>query len=256
MDFGSIAGIVGGLVLVLGAIVLGGNVHNFINIPSIMIVLGGTVAGTLITFPLPDVIKAFRAAWFVFKQPKTDPNSVVFQMVRLSHQSRREGLLAIGEVKTTSRLLEKACRLIADGATEEVVRSALRKEIESVRMRHYVVHDVFRKMGTYAPAFGMLGTLIGLVQMLSQLSDPTSIGPSMAVALLTTFYGSFLSSLIFLPLAGKLKARTVNEMINREIIFEGAISIINGENPIIIYEKVSSYIPDRLRKEYKTIGTP
>ena len=115
-------------------------------------------------------------------------------------------------------------------------------------MRHFVVQDVFRKMGVYSPAFGMLGTLIGLVQMLSQMQDPSSIGPAMAVALLTTFYGSLLSTVFFLPVAGKLKARTVMQVIDLEIIFEGAISILENNNPILVYERLSSFIPPRVRK--------
>jgi chemotaxis protein MotA len=115
-------------------------------------------------------------------------------------------------------------------------------------MRHFIVQDVFRKMGLYAPAFGMLGTLIGLVQMLSKLQNPSNIGPAMAVALLTTFYGSLLSTLFFLPIAGKLRSRTIIETINLEIKLEGAISIINNNNPVIIYEKLSSFISSRLRK--------
>jgi len=255
MDFASFVGILSGVGLIITAIMLGGDVYNFINIPGLMIVLGGTTATTLLTFQFEDVASAFRAAYFVFTEEKDDPNQMVATMIRLCHISRRQGILELGDVKTKSRFLKKACDLIADGSSEEVIRSALRTEIESLKMRHYVVQDVFKKMGTYAPAFGMLGTLIGLVQMLSKMQNPSSIGPAMAVALLTTFYGSVLSTMFFLPIAGKLKARTVLEVINLEIMFEGAISILEVNNPLIVYEKLSSYIPARLRKPINSIRT-
>ena len=127
--------------------------------------------------------------------------------------------------------MKKACRLIADSSEEDSIRAVLINEIESLKIRHFMVQDVFRKMGIYSPAFGMLGTLIGLVQMLSKLQDPSSIGPSMAVALLTTFYGSFLSTMLFLPIAGKLKVRTLTQVMELDIIFEGAISILGEQQP-------------------------
>lgn len=248
MDFASFVGIISGLSLIIGAIVLGGDIHNFVNVPGLMIVLGGTVAATLLTFQFKDVVTAFKAAFLVFTEEKEDPNNMVATMIKLCHISRRQGILELSKIKTNSRFLKKATGLIADGSTEQVIRSALRTEIDSLKMRHFIVQDVFRKMGTYSPAFGMLGTLIGLVQMLSRLQDPTAIGPSMAVALLTTFYGSLLSTMFFLPVAGKLKARTVMEVINLEIMFEGAISILEYNNPYIVYEKLSSFIPAKRRK--------
>ena len=255
MDVASLVGILSGFGLIVTAIIIGGDVHNFVNTPGLMIVMGGTTATTLLTFQFEDVANAFRAAFYVFSEEKDDPNQMVGTMIRLCHISRRQGILELGDVKTKSRFLKKACDLIADGSSEEIIRSALRTEIDSLKMRHYVVQDVFRKMGTYAPAFGMLGTLIGLVQMLSKMQNPSTIGPAMAVALLTTFYGSLLSTLFFLPVAGKLKARTVLEVINLEIMFEGAISILEVNNPLIVYEKLSSYIPARLRKPLSAMRT-
>ncbi|WDP88220.1 MAG: MotA/TolQ/ExbB proton channel family protein [Desulfobacter sp.] len=248
MDIASFIGIISGLTLIISAIFLGGDIHNFVNIPGLMIVFGGTIATTLITFQFRDVFAAFKAAYFVFSKEKEDPNQAVATMIKLSRISRRQGLLHLANVKTRSSFLKKACGLLADGSSEEVIRAALTTEIRSLQMRHFIVQEVFRKMGIYAPAFGMLGTLIGLVQMLSRLQDPSHIGPAMATALLTTFYGSFLSTLFFLPVAGKLKSRTIAEIMSLEIMREGAISIINNNNPVIIYEKLSSFISSRLRK--------
>jgi len=248
MDFASFIGIISGISLIVGAIFIGGDVHNFINISGLMIVFGGTIATTLLTFQFKDVIAAFQAAFFVFSEKKRDPNSMIATMIKLCNISRREGILELGEIKTRSHFLKKACRIIADGAEEKIIRSTLRTEIESLKMRHFIVQDIFKKMAISSPAFGMLGTLIGLVQMLSKMQDPSSIGPSMAVALLTTFYGSLLSTIFFLPIAGKLKARTILQVIDLEIMFEGAISILENNNPLVVYEKLSSFIPERLRK--------
>jgi len=255
MDLASFVGILSGVGLIVGAIIIGGDVHNFINGPGVMIVMGGTTATTLLTFQFGDVISAFRAAYFVFTEEKDEPNQLVATMIKLCHISRRQGILELGEIKTKSRFLKKACDLIADGSSEEIIRSALRTEIDSLKIRHLIVQDVFRKMGTYAPAFGMLGTLIGLVQMLSKMQNPSTIGPAMAIALLTTFYGSLLSTMFFLPIAGKLKARTHLEIINLEIMFEGAISILEVNNPLILYEKISSYIPVKHRKPLSAMRT-
>jgi chemotaxis protein MotA len=152
------------------------------------------------------------------------------------------------DVKTSSPFLRRVCALIADAADEETLRSAMRIEIDSMQMRHFIVQDVFKKMAVYAPSFGMLGTLIGLIQMLSLLADPETLGPAMAVALLTTFYGSLLSTVIFLPIAGKLRSRTMLEVMNFEIIFQGALSILQDNNPLSVYEKLSSFVPAKKRK--------
>ncbi len=251
MDIASLIGTISGILLIAGAIIIGGDVHNFINVPGIMIVFGGTIATTLLTFLYSDVVSAFKAAYFVFTTEKQDPNDMVATMIKLCHISRRQGIIELSKVKTDSRFLKKACGLISDSSDDEVIRAALRTEIDALKMRHYIVQDVFRKMGTYAPAFGMLGTLIGLVQMLSKLQDPTSIGPAMATALLTTFYGSLLATLFFLPIAGKLKTRTLLEVINLEIMFEGAISLLDDNNPIILYERLSSFISAKRRVPLK-----
>jgi chemotaxis protein MotA len=251
MDIASFLGIASGIFLIVGAIFIGGDIHNFINIPGLMIVGGGTLATTLLTFQFRDVFAAFKAAYFVFSKEKEDPNEAVATMISLCQISRRQGLMELSRIESDSGFLKKACGLIADGSSNDVIRNALITEIESLKMRHFIVQDVFRKMGLYSPAFGMLGTLIGLVQMLSHLQEPSQIGPAMATALLTTFYGSLLSTMFFLPIAGKLKARTVLEVINLEIMLEGSISILDNNNPVILYEKLSSFISARLRKPMK-----
>ena len=255
MDAASLVGVLLGLGLIVGAIFLGGDLTYFFNLPGIMIVVGGTIAATLITFQLKDVIAAFKAAIFVFSEKKSDPNDMVETMIELCSLSRRQGLIALSRLEYENDLLRKACNLIADGSKEELIRDTLNIEIDSMKQRHFIIQDIFRKMATYAPSFGMMGTLIGLVQMLRQLNNPDTIGPAMAVALLTTFYGMLLSTLFFLPIAGKLKDRTLVELINLEIMFEGAISILEDNNPIFVYEKLSSYIPAKQRRPRKPTGS-
>ena len=253
MDTASLIGILSGLGLIIGAIYIGGDFQNFINVQGMMIVFGGTIAATLITFQFKDVIGAFLAAFFVFSEKKVDPNDMVETMIELCTISRRQGLIALSRLEIEDDLLRKACNLIADGSKEDLIRDTLNIEIDSMKQRHFIIQDVFRKMALYAPSFGMMGTLIGLVQMLRQLSNPETIGPSMAVALLTTFYGMLLATLFFLPIAGKLKDRTLVEVMNLEIIFEGAISILEDNNPIFVYEKLSSYIPAKKRRPRRPV---
>jgi chemotaxis protein MotA len=253
MDLASFIGIISGIGLIVAAIFYGGDVHNFWNLPGIMIVLGGTLAATLLTFQFKDVINAWKSAYFVFTSPKQDSQDLINTMIKLGTISRRKGLLSLMDVKTNSPFLKRVCTLIADAADEETLRSAMRTEIESMQMRHFIVQDVFRKMALYAPSFGMLGTLIGLIQMLSLLADADSLGPAMAVALLTTFYGSLLATVIFLPIAGKLRSRTMIEVMNFEIIYQGAVSILQDNNPLSVYEKLSSFVPAKKRKPMQTL---
>ena len=168
---------------------------------------------------------------------------VVNIMVKVAEISRREGLMALEHVQTENMVLKKSCQLIADNADPKIIHTTLAIEIRSMKRRHKVGQDVFKRLAALAPSFGMIGTLIGLVQMLSRLEDPKAIGPAMAVALLTTFYGSLLSTLFFLPMAAKLKARTLQEQLHLEIIFEGSKSILQNNNPRLVAEKLSSFLP-------------
>jgi len=145
-------------------------------------------------------------------------------------------------------VLKKACQLIADNADPGLIRSTLAIEITSMKRRHKVGEEVFKRLGSLAPSFGMIGTLIGLVQMLANLDNPKSIGPAMAVAIITTFYGSILATVIFLPIATKLRALTLQEELHLEVIFEGAKSILENNNPMLVYEKLSSFLAPRERK--------
>lgn len=248
MDIASLTGIVAGLGLILSAILMGGDFSLFVNIPGIMIVVGGTLSATLLTFPLNDVLSAFKAAVFVFSSKQDNPNDMVFTMIELCKITRKEGLVGLSKTKSDHAFITKACMLISDGADEKIISDTLTIEIDAMKERHFIVQDVFTKMNAYAPAFGMIGTLIGLVQMLANLADPSSVGPAMGVALLTTFYGAVLAFMIFGPIAGKLKSITAKEVMNLQIIFDGASAITQDANPRMVYEKLSSYIPSSQRK--------
>ncbi len=248
MDIASLTGIVAGLGLIMSAILMGGDFSLFVNIPGIMIVVGGTLSATLLTFPLNDVMSAFKAAVFVFSSKQDNPNDMVFTMIELCKITRKEGLVGLSKTKSDHAFITKACMLISDGADEKIISDTLTIEIDAMKERHFIVQDVFTKMNAYAPAFGMIGTLIGLVQMLANLADPASVGPAMGVALLTTFYGAVLAFMIFGPIAGKLKSITAKEVMNLQIIFDGASAITQDANPRMVYEKLSSYIPSSQRK--------
>lgn len=227
---------------------LGGDASIFIDVPSIVIVFGGTIAAIFATFPFEEVLQAVRSAIKVLFENKRNYSEVIDVMVRLAEASRREGLLSLQNVRTDNAILRKACQLIADNTSAELIRHTVEIEITAMRRRHSVSVNVFSKLSTFAPAFGMIGTLIGLVQMLSNLSDPTTLGPAMAVAILTTFYGSFLANLVFIPLAGKLKSRSLQEEQVLLIIFEGAQGILENNAPQLVYERLSSFLPQSARR--------
>jgi chemotaxis protein MotA len=248
MDIATLLGLLVGLAMVVGAIFFGGSASSFLNVPSIMIVGGGTLAAISVAFPIEEVVQAIKAGFKAFASRRVRPVDVVNVMVKIAEISRREGLLALENIQTENAVLKKSCQLIADNADPGLIRDTLRIEITAMKRRHKIGQDVFRGLGAYAPSFGMMGTLIGLVQMLTRLDDPKALGPGMAVAILTTFYGSILSTLLFLPIAGKLKARTMQEILHLEIIFEGAKCILENNNPRLVYEKLSSFIAPAERK--------
>ncbi|HCG05624.1 MAG TPA: motility protein A [Desulfovibrio sp.] len=249
MDIATFFGVLTGFGLVVGAIMMGPEPGKFFDIASVMIVFGGTGASILVTFPLEEVLQAVRGGFKAFGSKRVQAQDVVNTMVRIAEISRREGLIALENVQTENALIKKACQLIADNADPGLIRGTVSIEIASMKRRHNVSISVFNRLGGYAPAFGMIGTLIGLVQMLATLNDPSSIGPSMAVAIITTFYGALLSNLLFLPIAGKLKARSMQEELHLLIIFEGAKCILENNNPRLVYEKLSSFLPPKERKD-------
>ena len=253
MDFTTLIGIASGVGLVLVAIFMGGGISIFINIPSMMITFGGTLGATLINFPFSKVMGVLRVVKNAFFYKEISPDEVIKQLVDFATIARREGVLALEQriSSLNDPFLQKGLQLAVDGTPPETIREILRTDIDYLASRHKVGQEIFNAMGTYAPAFGMIGTLIGLIQMLRTLDDPSKIGQGMATALLTTFYGALFANLICLPIAGKLKVRSEEEILSRELIVEGILSIQSGDNPRIVEEKLKAFIAPRLREKIK-----
>lgn len=253
MDIATIAGIIAGIAFIVTGILLNGDLGSFYDLPSIAIVLGGTVASTLIAYPLEAIVSMFKASKKLFSTYQTNPNDIIVKLMELANIARREGLLALEESvqEEDDAFLKKGILLIVDGTDPELVKNILETELHFIEERHSQGQGVLKTMGSYAPAYGMVGTLIGLINMLKILDEPESIGPSMAVALVTTFYGTVLANLLFLPAAEKLKNRSDVEILYKEIVLEGILSIQAGENPRIIEEKLKAFLSpkDRDREE-------
>lgn len=251
MDLATLIGITSGVILVVFAISSSGSLRLFISYPSMLIVLGGTLAATLINYPLSDILGVLGVIRKAFFHKAPDPGDTIKTLVRFAEMARKEGILALEAQLDTIEddFLKLGIQLAVDGTEPEMMRAILGTELASLQERHDVGQGIFTSMGTYAPAFGMIGTLIGLVLMLSRMDDPSKIGPAMAVALITTFYGALLANLIFLPIAGKLKTRSKQEVLIKELIMEGVLSIQSGDNPRIVEQKLMSFIAPKLRKE-------
>lgn len=249
MDLGTIMGIIAGTLFVVIGILLDGSLLSFLDLPSAMIVFGGTIASILVAYPLKKVLEAMKIASKAFSNQVVESGEIIGKVIELANTARKEGLLALEEAAEDidDEFLKKGVMLIVDGTDPELVRNLLETELTFIEERHSEGQGIFEAMGSFAPAFGMIGTLIGLINMLRKLDDPSAIGPSMAVALVTTFYGSLLANLIFLPMANKLKLRSREEILRKEIMVEGLLSIQAGENPRIIEEKLKAFLPPKVR---------
>jgi len=234
----------------LMAIIQGGPLSIFVNIPSVLIVFGGTLGNTLVHYPFSDVFDAMNVAKKTFLHKEMSINSLIVQLMEFANKARKEGILALqGAMESVEDdFLKKAMQMAVDGQEPETLRNMLNTEIEYIQVRHGKGADIFVSISLYAPAMGMVGTLIGLVQMLQTMNDPSSIGPAMAVALLTTFYGAIIANVICAPMAGKLKNRSAAEVLTKTLIIEGMQSILSGENPRIMEQKLHAFIAPKLRE--------
>lgn len=253
MDIATIAGILTGVFLILWSILKSGQLTAFIDVGSIMIVFGGTIGATLINYPLSDVLSVIGVIKKAFLHKAPDPTETIKNIVSFAEVARREGILALEDKikEIDDPFLKEGIQLAVDGTEPELMKTILDTEIESLQLRHELGAGIMKTMGTFAPAYGMIGTVIGLILMLGTMSDPSSIGPSMAVALITTFYGAVLANLLFLPMAGKLETRSSQEVMIKELVKEGVLSIQSGDNPRIVEQKLVSFIPPKLRKVFE-----
>jgi chemotaxis protein MotA len=249
MDLTTLIGLILGFVLIGMAIAQGTGAGGFIHPPSMMIVMGGTLAATMVSFTfteLKGVIGVTKKAFF----SKADSiPEIIKTVLRFALKARREGILALeGEIESVKDpFIAKSLQLAIDGTSPEIMEEVLRNEVSRIDERHALGQRVFKSMATYAPAMGMIGTLIGLVQMLQAMDDPSAIGPGMAVALITTFYGALMANLVYLPIAAKLKLRSDEEALVKEVIISGILAIQSGDNPRIVEQKLQVFIAPKHR---------
>ncbi len=253
MDLATIIGLVVALGMILYGILMGSPLSLFWDLPSAFIVIGGTLGIVFINFPLRDIGGVIGVVKNAFKSSVYDPKELITAFVTFATKARREGILALESAATEIKdpFLKQGLELIIDGLEPQSIRDILESDMENLGIRHRKGTDILNSIATYAPAMGMVGTLIGLVQMLQSMNDPSSIGPAMAVALLTTFYGALIANLFALPMAGKLSSRSNEEMLIRDIIVEGIMSISAGDNPRIVERKLHAYLAPRLRDREK-----
>ena len=250
MDITTFIGILVAGGLVISSILMGGSAAWFINYPSLMIVVGGTMGATLINYPLSEVVGVFEITKNAFLHRSQTYTRLIPLFVEFAKKARREGILSFETQleNIDDPFLVKGIQMAIDGMDSGSIEDVLTTEIIYVEERHRLGAEIFTTMGSFAPAIGMLGTIIGLVQMLMQMKDPSSIGGPMAVALLTTFYGTLIANLLFLPIAGKLKIRSKQEMLIKQMILEGVLSIQSGDNHRVVEQKLKAYIAPKARE--------
>lgn len=260
MDFASVIGLVAALCLMIFGMVNGNGFgvikDSFMDAPSALITFGGAFGTVLAMYPLGDFLSGLKSFLYIFKIPKTNEVETIKSIIDLSNLARREGLLALEESTNTidDQFLKKGILLIVDGTDPELVRSILEAELVNVDSRHQKNIGFWKNVGSMGPAWGMIGTLIGLILMLKDLTDMDSIGPNMAVALVTTLYGSILANWICSPVANKLSGQNDEEIKLKEIMIEGILSIQAGENPRVIEEKLKSFLPPKDRSGFEEGG--
>jgi chemotaxis protein MotA len=257
MDVATLAGLVSGFLLLYATIILNGPFWLFFNLPAAACVLGGTLASLLVNFPMArllGVVAVLKNAFFVKETPTED---LINTLVDLSITARREGILALENhgALAGDEFLARGLQLAVDGSDPDLIKDILSTEITFLEERHAMGVAVVEAAAAYGPAYGMIGTLIGLVQMLANLSDPALIGPSMAVAILTTLYGAIQANLVCLPCAGKLKLRTALELLHKEVIIEGILSIQSGDNPRVVEQKLKAFVAPDVRSRIAIGGS-
>lgn len=245
MDITTIVGLVLAWGAFFGSVIMeGGSLSSFMNPSALILVFGGTIGATLMSFPLSQIKKLPQIIKNAFTGSDPDVSKVIQNLVHFAERARREGLLALeDEAKAIDdAFLQKGIQLAVDGTDPELVRRILETEVAYVQERHAVGANIFATAGGFAPTLGVIGTVAGLVHMLANLSDPGSMGPSIASAFIATLMGVSSANLIFLPIAGKLKNRSAGEVLVREIMMEGILSIQAGDNPRVVEEKLKAFL--------------
>ncbi len=249
MDIATVVGIIVAYALVIASLVIGAGLGTYVDIPSVLIVVGGTIGIVLVNFPLANILGAMGPLAKAFLYKPADLNNIVDTLVKYAVKSRRDGILALESAveETTDPLMKTGLQMVVDGEEPNLVRSILETDLDNREERHKIGVAIFESVGAYAPAMGMIGTLIGLVAMLKTMNDPSTIGPSMATALITTFYGAIISNMFALPIAGKLALRANEESLAGQLIIDGIMSIQSGDNPRMMEQKLHAFIPPKKR---------
>lgn len=249
MDIATVLGFVIGVALVAAAILTGGSIMLFIDVPSLLLVFGGTFGVSLMRLPLDDFFRSFAVAGRAFFNKKTDPAILIEEAVTLADLARKNGLLALESVEVSDPFMKKGISLCVDGYTPEFVKNLLQQDIDQMVSRNEIGQSMWKGVADLAPAMGMIGTLVGLVQMLANMSDPSAIGPAMAVALLTTLYGALIANVFALPMIDKLASVLNYEKTNKELVLNFITNLQEGTNPKILRNLLNTYIPEKKRQE-------
>ncbi len=256
MDIFTIGSMIGVFLVVILGILQAGDIMNFVDMASVFVTVGGTILAGLFAYPLSQIKQTLKAVSIAFKKHEQNLNKEIDLIIGIANIARREGLLALEEQVQSMEdpFLKKGIMLIVDGSDPELIRDILETELDFMSARHSQIQATIGQFAAFAPAFGMLGTLIGLINMLKKLSDLSSLGPNMAVALITTFYGVIMANMIFTPIARKLAAISSQEYLRKELLLEGLLSIQDGENPRIIKDKLDAFIARSELGAPKTAG--
>ncbi len=249
MDLATLVGIIGAFSVVIASMVMGGSAGMFVNVPSLMIVLVGTLFVVLMKFSLAQFLGAMKVAVKAFSFKLAKPEQIIDEVVELADAARKGGLLSLEGKEVSSNFLSKGIQLLVDGHEADVVRDLLKKDLHQTQQRHEWGANIFTAMGEVGPAMGMIGTLVGLVAMLANMDDPKSIGPAMAVALLTTLYGAMFANMFALPIADKLGLRREEEGRVKSMIIDALLAIQGGQNPRVIDSMLKAYLPESMRAE-------
>jgi chemotaxis protein MotA len=247
MDIASILGLVGAFAMIGGAMIVGGGLAPFLDIPSVLIVIGGTFFAVMYTTPISTFFASFGAMAKAFLPPIKKKEALIERIVELAGIARKDGMMALEGQAVPDKFFEKGIQLLVDGADETKLVQQLNQEIKSMKARHLANQKVVTAWVDLAPALGMIGTLIGLVLMLGNMEDPKAIGPAMAVALLTTMYGAIIANIIFAPIQRKLEGYTEYEVAYREMIVLGLRNVARGESPRNIQDKIISNLPPKMQ---------
>lgn len=252
MDITTVIGFIFGTACIVISILLDGSLRTFYNLPSIFITIGGGIASVLISYRITEVSRVMKVVARAFFAKQATPESTIRLLVELSQKARREGLLALEseQERIEDEYIKQSLQLIVDGVEPDTIRESMDLELQNLEARHAKGQGIFRTGAALFPAWGMIGTLIGLINLLKQLDNPSMIGPSMAVALITTFYGSIMSNFVCTPIANKLALKSKEEIQQKEMIIEGILSIQAGENPRIMEHKLKTFLSPEQKLKY------